>query len=228
MLAAPFLEAKVHAMSHAFPRTADESVDHIIIGAPKLETGIEFVADTFGVKPAVGGVHPGKGTHNALVGLAGARYLEVLAPVPGAEGTGPLYEAVCAVRKPSLIGWAMQENADIDGLRPMAFGAGLEPGDIVAGSRMTPDGCELKWETMGFGKTYDGTIPFAISWLTPDDHPSRTAPKGLRLVAFWFEHPKSIEVRDALAAINVNARVVQLEAPRLRVSIVGPKGEIEI
>ena len=47
-------------------------------------------------------------------------------------------------------------------------------------------------------------------------------------MAFWFEHPKSIEVRDALAAINVNARVVQIETPRLRASIVGPKGEIEI
>ena len=163
VLAARVAEPKVHAMTHAFPRTTDEAVDHIIIGSPKLETGIEYVADTFGIRPIVGGVHPGRGTQNALVGLAGSRYLEVLAPVPGAEGSGPLYEAVCAVRKPPLIGWAMQENDDIDGLRPMAFGAGLEPGDIVAGSRMTPDGCELKWETMGFGKTYDGMIPFAIS-----------------------------------------------------------------
>lgn len=228
MLAAPLMGAKVHSMTHEFPRTADEAVDHLIIGAPNLETGIEFVADTFGIKPAVGGVHPEMGTHNAIVGLAGQRYLEVLAPVPGAAGSGPLYEAVRGVRAPRLIGWAMSENDDIDDLRPKAFGAGLEPGDIVAGSRMRPDGCELKWETMGFGKTYDGMIPFAINWLTLDDHPSISAPKGLRITALWFEHPKSIEVRDSLTAIGVNARVVQIEAPRLRASIVGPKGEIEI
>lgn len=228
LLAAPLGTAKVHSMAHEFPRPVDEAVDHIILGAPTLETGIEFVADTFGIRPALGGTHPGRGTHNALVGLAGRRYLEVIAPVPGAEGSGPLFEAVRGLRQPSVVWWALEENDSIDDLRPRAFGAGLEPGDIVAGSRTTPEGCELRWETMGFGKTYDRMIPFAINWLSRDDHPSLTAPKGLRLTAFWFEHPKSIEVRDSLAAINVVARVVQLDVPRLRVRIVGPKGEVEI
>lgn len=214
-------------MFHEFPRPAEEAVDHVIIGAPKLETGIEYVADLFGVRPVAGGIHPGRGTHNAIAGLAGGRYLEVLAPVPGADGSGTLYEAVRGIRSPQVVGWAFSED-DLDDLRPKAFGAGLEPGDILPGSRTTPDGCRLEWETLGLGVTYDSLIPFAIKWLTPDDHPSRSAPKGLRLTAFWFEHPKSIEVRDALAAIGVVARVVQLEAPRIRVRIVGPKGEFEI
>ena len=53
-------------------------LDHLVVTAPTLEGGVEYVADCLGVLPVPGGVHPRMGTHNALVRLGTSQYLEVI------------------------------------------------------------------------------------------------------------------------------------------------------
>ncbi|MEE4244446.1 MAG: VOC family protein [Kangiellaceae bacterium] len=59
-------------------------IDHITITAPSLAAGKKLVEDSLGVIPQNGGEHPRMGTHNLLLSLGDALFLEVIAINPAA------------------------------------------------------------------------------------------------------------------------------------------------
>ncbi|HSR25840.1 MAG TPA: VOC family protein, partial [Candidatus Eisenbacteria bacterium] len=121
------------------------TVDHIVYGVDDLEVGVAELADRLGVRPAPGGRHVGRGTHNALAALGGGAYLEVIALDPEQpRPAGPLPFGLDRRRLPRLVGWASR-TADIEGQRARALERGYDPGEVRSMSRRRPDGLLLEW-----------------------------------------------------------------------------------
>lgn len=98
-------------------------LDHILLGFRDLDEGISFVEENAGVRAAIGGVHPGRGTRNALLSLGERRYLEIIAPDPhqsGAPDTLGLYQ----LTQPRLVGWAAHPG-DLDAFAKKLREAGV-------------------------------------------------------------------------------------------------------
>jgi hypothetical protein len=62
------------------------SFDHVQLACNDLDKGIAFVESKTGVGAAFGGVHPERGSRNALLKLGELRYLEILGPSADVRG----------------------------------------------------------------------------------------------------------------------------------------------
>ncbi len=154
-------------------------LDHILLGCSDLQRGIAFVEERTGVKAAFGGVHPGRGTQNALLSLGERRYLEIIAPDPRQSGD----EHGSRLQKftePRLIGWAAHPG-DLRELASRLGKAGTATEGPTPGSRNRPDGRVLHWATLALKDDGDGLLPFFIEWGAESVHPSVDAPKGCAL-----------------------------------------------
>ncbi|WP_229423547.1 VOC family protein [Massilia frigida] len=63
-------------------------LDHISVTACTLDQGAAWVHDVLGVVAAAGGKHPAMGTHNLLLRLGDALFLEIIAIDPDAPAPG--------------------------------------------------------------------------------------------------------------------------------------------
>src|SRR5262252_5317822 len=94
------------------PDAVPEELDHILLGCSDLNRGIAFLEQHLGVKAMFGGVHPGRGTQNALLSLGERHYLEIIAPDPKQAGTTGPQSSVERLRlrelkEPRLVTWAV-------------------------------------------------------------------------------------------------------------------------
>lgn len=205
-----------------------EGVDHLILGAPDLEGGVEAVERRLGTRPAIGGRHPQYGTRNALLALGAETYLEVMAPDPelAVPHRGRLF-GLDELDSPRLVAWALRRE-DIGAAATRAREGGVALGPVREGSREQPDGTSLTWRlTDPYSTPAGGVVPFLIAWgKTP--HPARDAPEGGSLTELRAEHPDPESVREDLGALGVEIRVEEGDRPLLVATIGTGEGPVEI
>ena len=207
-------------------------LDHVLLGCNDLERGIAFVEGHTGVKAAFGGVHPGRGTQNALLSLGERRYLEIIAPDPKQAATSGPQSSVARLglrelAEPRLVTWAAHPGS-VAALAEKLKKAGVAAQGPTPGSRKRPDGRLLEWKTLNLADDAGGLLPFFIEWSAESVHPSVDAPKGCELVSFEAVSPKPEVLRTKFRAIKIEIGVEQGEKEMLRARISGPKGEMEL
>jgi len=146
-------------------------IDHVMICVPDLPRGIEqFSKLGFNIHP--GGIHPGRGTHNAIA-FNRDDYIELLAIRDQAEyqtaavklgttdfGLADFIAAGGGIRY--LILQSDDLAADVAAMR----GRGVDVGDPTEGGRHTATGQELRWKAAVLGLRNLLPIVF-IQHLTP-------------------------------------------------------------
>lgn len=203
-------------------------IDHLVYAVPDLPAGMDAIEALTGVRPAPGGKHQGRGTHNALLSLGDGQYLEVIAPDPE-QRVDPGVRAFGLDRPgpPRLVTWAMRSQA-IDAQAEAARARGYDPGEVQAMSRDLPGGGRLAWRlTRAKDPAGDGLIPFLIDW-GESEHPSRTSPAGCLLLSLRAEHPEPARIRTMLRALGADVAVDAGPAPALIATIETPKGHVEL
>lgn len=199
------------------------SIDHIVYAVPDLEQGVASLGERLGVRAAPGGRHEATGSHNALLGLGGATYLEIIAPDPtNPNPPRPRSFNLDQDRSPRLAGWAVR-STDIDGTIERARAAGYDPGPAWDLSRRRPDGVLLEWR-LTRSDAGEFVLPFVIDW-GDAEHPSTTSPQGPVLRGLAVEHPDPDRIAGALAALGVeDVEVRAAERPALVARIQTPAG----
>lgn len=171
------------------------SLDHILLGCSDLDGGIAFVEKHTGIPAAFGGVHPGRGTQNALMSLGEPRreelnprrYLEIIAPDPK-QSSVEQYPIITKLKEPRLIGWAAHRD-DLDQFAARLRKEGIEFEGPQPGSRRRPDGKILHWKALRLKDHHGGLLPFFIEWSADTTHPSVDAPRGCHLESFELLTP---------------------------------------
>lgn len=203
-------------------------VDHLIFATPDLAVGVETIEKLVGIRATPGGQHPGEGTRNALISLGPAIYLEILGPDP--EQPKPQrsrWFGIDDLTTPRLVGWAAKGD-DLPQLARNAQRSGIKLGDVVSGSRQTPQGVRLTWQvTNQRARLAEGIVPFFINWgQTP--HPARNAAIGASLIDLRAEHPDADGVRKILSQLRLDLPVTRGPKAALIATITGPRGRVEL
>jgi hypothetical protein len=201
------------------------SVDHLMWGAADLAEGMAAIARLFDAEPVPGGAHPGRGTCNALLGLADGRYLEIIAPDPNQPQSGGFAAALADLAQPALITWALR-SADLPGVARQLTTAGIESRGPVPTRRTTPEGTELAWELL-FPHSHDFGVlmPFFIDWGT-SGHPADDLHPAGTLEAIIVESPHAVSLRRLLGKVDVPLVVREAAEPALHATIVTAHGDI--
>jgi Glyoxalase-like domain len=200
--------------------------DHMILGIDDLDRGVAFVEKRAGVRAIFGGVHPGRGTRNALLALGGQRYLEIIASDPKQSVT-PWVPGLSQMREPRLVAWAAHTD-DIAALAKKVRDAGFAIQGPADGSRARPDGKILHWKSFRFEDDRGGLLPFFIEWSRDSVHPSVDAPGGCRLTNFSVACPQTNDLPVLYNRLGVEVVVARGEKAQLRARIVGSDGDLEL
>jgi hypothetical protein len=200
-------------------------LDHIILGINDLDRGVAWVEQRTGVRAIFGGVHPGRGTRNALLALGPSCYLEIIAPDP-LQSSPTWFTQVLTLPDPRLIAWAVH-TSNLTALAQEALGVGFYIDGPHDGARSRPDGKILSWKLFRLRDDRGGLLPFFIEWGRDSIHPAADAPSGCNLASFHLQSADAQELARVCQALAVEVPIEPGDTPRMVAHIASPRGEFE-
>ncbi len=202
-------------------------IDHLAIVAPTLQAGSDHLYAQLGVRPQPGGQHARMGTHNLLLRLGDAVYLEVIATDPAAPAPArPRWFGLGALAgdaSPRLACWVAR-TADIVG----AVAAVPVPlGEVLPMSRGA-----LDWRITvpaDGSLPLGGAAPVLIQWDSATHPAAMLTDLGCTLVALELQHPEPVRVQAVLDRLGVAEPAVALSlrhapVPGLQAQVRTPRG----
>jgi len=196
----------------------DSFLDHVLIASPDLAQGQRYVHDLLGVEPVSGGSHPDRGTCNALLGLGGDTYIEVLAPDPAAACGSAMPEHLRSLATPQLSWWAVR-CTDLEGARAALADTGIPASEILPCSRQTNTGETLHWRLVfPADPELRAAQPFLIDW-GDTRHPCETLPNGGSVEQLELCHPQSDRLQALLSAVGFNGPVATRQTRRAQMTL---------
>lgn len=173
-------------------------LDHMSVVAPTLEIGAAYVEAALGMRPGAGRVHPGMATHNLLLALGPAFYLEVIAPDPQAAPvlrprwfgldrllpSSPPRLAAWVARTDDIAGTTVAELGEVETMRRESH---------VWRMTLRPDG----------SLPLDGAAPLLIQRASNVSPAAALPQSGLILRRLRIRHPAPARVLALFAAIDL-------------------------
>jgi hypothetical protein len=196
-------------------------IDHVMICVPDLPRGIEQYSKMgFNIHP--GGIHPGRGTHNAIA-FNRDDYIELLAIRDQAEHQaekgapaspdGGLADFIAAG---GGIRYVIVQSDDLAQDVAAMRGRRIDVSDAIEGGRRTPAGLELRWKAAVLGPRNPLPIVF-IQHLTPIEERRRQVPgAGNHPNGVYTLERAYIVTPNAEAAAATYATVLNLPQPPLQ------------
>ncbi len=221
-------------------------LDHLVVLAPSLASGVAWAEATLGVTPGPGGEHPLMGTHNRLLRLSngkgqpGAAYLEIIAINPAAtpelqppehrwfDMDDPALRERVAQMGPQLVHWVARVP-DLTAALLAWRELGIDRGEARAASRPTPGGL-LQWQISlrpDGQRLFDGCLPTLIEW--GPHHPTAAMPgSALALQSLTLQHPQATLLQAACQAIGLDEVLISAGAARLSAQLATPGGTLTL
>jgi hypothetical protein len=209
-------------------------LDHIIWAHNDLERASRQFEALTGVRPRYGGMHASGLTHNALVGLGGHCYLEILAPVdPQGTQDDEWTRFARTATEPRLFTYCMRSPLPLRQLEPLAISLGCHGGKVALNGRTTPQGMKLRWEWLAPGLDALGrAFPFFIDWLD-SPHPAETFAEAdpnaaIRLRQFAVGHPLAATLQQVLTPLTMPVEIYAAADLEFRLQLDTPRGAVTL
>ena len=220
-------------------------VDHLVVLAADLASGVDWCARTLGITPTAGGEHPLMGTHNRIFNISSLAhpraYLEIIAINPGAPKAIPTsarrwfdmddanLQTQVAQHGPQLIHW-VASVPDVAAACTALSALDMDRGAVITASRPTPHGL-LQWQITvrpDGRRLFDGCLPTLIEWGAT--HPAaRLPPSGVTLHALRLKHPRAAALAEACKAAGLGDTAIEpAPQPAIEAVLATPRGVVTL
>ena len=176
-------------------------IDHVMICVPDLESGMsQYRKLGFDMHP--GGVHPGKGTHNAIA-FNNDDYVELLAIRDADEAAAARSWSSAGTPLPDFIAaggglrYVVVQSDDLAADVAAMRARGVDVSDATPGSRVSTSGLELRWKTAVLGRG-DPLPMFFIEHVTGADERRKQVPSAGR-------HPNGVQTLERAYIVTHDA-----------------------